>query len=242
MAWDWVGGKEKEPRGEILHIKDKIYIYIHIYKIKSCWVKYKRGEIIWSGGSKESCFELNPRSRPEIKYGTESQRTVTASSCKCPSTVSIWLMLDLVMRPSACNACSVCGSCPEISTPSSKVIFTLYLTDRACVYAKNTAGNGYWGKSKKSWPWKKTGLSSKEVILKSWRQCNAKEPSRSKSLDLYHTMVGKNICLKLLWGKTDYGGLILCFWNDFIFFSSELKGEKPKMILKILVGTPWPTG
>lgn len=46
------------------------------------------------------------------------------------------------MGPSAYNARSVSGWCPEISMPSRKVIFTLYLTDRACVCAKNTAGKG----------------------------------------------------------------------------------------------------
>lgn len=53
------------------------------------------------------------------------------------------------MGPSAYNARSVCGWCPEISMPSRKVIFTLYLTDRACVCAKNTAGKGDRQESKK---------------------------------------------------------------------------------------------
>lgn len=165
MAWDWVGGKDKAPTGEILHIKEKIYIYI--YKIKSCWVKSKGGKLYEMEVPRRVVLNLIQGVDLRSKYRTENQRTVTASSCKCPSTVSIWLMLDLVMRPSACNACSVCGLCPVIATPSSKVIFTLYLTDRACVYAKNTAGNGYWEKSKNPWPWKKTALSSKEIVLKS---------------------------------------------------------------------------
>lgn len=109
----------------------------------------KGGENTQNVVSKERYFELTLRSRPETKVQTENQKTVTASLRQSPSTVSVWLMLNVVMRPSACNARSVCGLYAEISTPSSKVIFTLYLTDRACVYAKNTAGKGYWEESEK---------------------------------------------------------------------------------------------
>lgn len=62
-------------------------------------------------------------------------------------------------------------------------------------------------------------MNSKEVILKRQGQWNVEESTRSNSSDPYHAMVGKNICLELLWGKTKHDGLMLCFLNNFIFFS-----------------------